>query len=63
MFIEHCGKFIQREFEVAGKRLVKLGDILVLVQPEDVPVNFIGVSFHNKERVLDELQKFPNPFK
>jgi guanylate cyclase soluble subunit beta len=40
LFIEHCGKFVQDEFDVAGKRLVKINDILVLVQPEDVTMSF-----------------------
>ncbi|KAI6175859.1 Guanylate cyclase [Aphelenchoides bicaudatus] len=39
LFIEHCGEFMQREFEVAAKRLVKISDILVLTQPDDVARN------------------------
>ncbi|KAI1725167.1 heme NO binding associated domain-containing protein [Ditylenchus destructor] len=42
--VEHCGDFLYEELDLGKRRTTKLTDLFFLVQPDDVPLTFKGIS-------------------
>ncbi|TMS37820.1 hypothetical protein L596_004674 [Steinernema carpocapsae] len=44
LFIEHCGAFLMREFNLSSKRPTSLSDFLTIIQPNDVQMTFKALT-------------------